>query len=208
MKINEEDKAYLKQLFSQSLKEKVNIIFIEGEGETTKEIKELYEDLILLDERINLVTYQKDSKEAKFLKAELTPATIIGGEKIFNAKFLGAPLGYEFSALIDDIIDASRRETRLKIKTKEFIKSIQKNIDIKVFVTPTCPYCPRAVRIAHQFAMENIRINASMIEAMEFPELADKYGVMAVPKIVINDSISFEGALPEEFFVEQIKKSL
>ncbi|MGC9132606.1 MAG: protein disulfide oxidoreductase [Candidatus Micrarchaeia archaeon] len=208
MKINEEDKAYLKQLFSQSLKEKVNIIFIEGEGETTKEIKELYEDLILLDERINLVIYQKDSKEAKFLKAELTPATIIGGEKIFNAKFLGAPLGYEFSALIDDIIDASRRETRLKIKTKEFIKSIQKNIDIKVFVTPTCPYCPRAVRIAHQFAMENIRINASMIEAMEFPELADKYSVMAVPKIVINDSISFEGALPEEFFVEQIKKSL
>jgi len=208
MKINDKDKAYLVNLFSQQLKEKVNLIFVEGEGEVTKEIKELYNELASLDQRINIVNYQKDSKEAKFLKADLTPATIIGGKKIFNARFYGAPSGYEFTALIDDIIDASRGETRLKQKTKEFIRSIEKNIDIKVFVTPTCPYCPRAVRIAHQFAMENLKINASMIEAMEFPELADKYAVMAVPKIVINDSISFEGALPEEFFVEQIKKIL
>lgn len=206
--IEEGDKAYLSNLFSQKLKEKVNLIYIEGKSETAEQIKSLYEELSAIDSRINLVVYSESSKEAKFFKIEYAPTTIIGGDKIYNAKFIGAPLGYEFSALVDDIIDASNRETRLKQKTKDFIRSISEPIDIKVFVTPTCPYCPRAVRLAHQFAMENLKVNASMIESMEFPDLADKYSVMAVPKIVINDKISFEGALPEEMFVDYIKKAL
>jgi alkyl hydroperoxide reductase subunit AhpF len=73
-----------------------------------------------------------------------------------------------------------------------------------VLQTPTCPYCPRAVRTAHQFAMENDKIKSAMIEAMEFYDLANQYSVMAVPKIVINDDVSFEGALPEENFLEYV----
>jgi predicted DsbA family dithiol-disulfide isomerase len=47
-------------------------------------------------------------------------------------------------------------------------------------------------------------IKGHMIEATEFMELAQHYGVMGVPKVVINDSVSFEGAYPEDAFLEYV----
>lgn len=56
--------------------------------------------------------------------------------------------------------------------------------------------------------MENELISADCIESSEFPELAGQYRVFAVPKTVINESDSLEGALPEEFFLDEILKTL
>ena len=53
-------------------------------------------------------------------------------------------------------------------------------------------------------AIENDEITADMIEALEFPHLANRYKVMAVPKTIINEELSFEGALPEPVFVEHV----
>ncbi len=128
----------------------------------------------------------------------------MGGKKIYNVIYFGIPAGHEFSSLLGDIIDASKGTTPLSKVTKEKLKSVTKPIDIKVFVTPTCPYCPQAVRIAHQFAIENSMIRSSMIEAQEFTELSNKYSVMGVPKIIINDSAYLEGAQPEEVFLEYV----
>ena len=57
-------------------------------------------------------------------------------------------------------------------------------------------------------ALENHLITSDMIEALEFPHLANKYQVMAVPKIVINDSVSFDGAVPEQVFIEYVLAAL
>ncbi len=56
--------------------------------------------------------------------------------------------------------------------------------------------------------MENELIAADCIESTEFPDLAGKYRVFAVPKTVINGTSSLEGAMPEEFFLDEILKSL
>ncbi len=56
--------------------------------------------------------------------------------------------------------------------------------------------------------MENDLIRADAIEATEFPELAGKYRVYAVPKTVINEDAFLEGSLPEEFFLDGILKAL
>ena len=58
--------------------------------------------------------------------------------------------------------------------------------------------------MAHRFAVESGRIVADMVEATEFPHLAQRYGVMGVPKTVANDLSAAEGALPEELFLENI----
>ncbi|MFN3528123.1 MAG: thioredoxin family protein [Candidatus Altarchaeaceae archaeon] len=55
--------------------------------------------------------------------------------------------------------------------------------------------------------MKNDLITADMIEADEFPELSEKYGVYYVPKVVINDKIEFVGSLPEEEFLEKVIES-
>lgn len=56
--------------------------------------------------------------------------------------------------------------------------------------------------------VNSARVRAEVIEATEFPELARRYQVMAVPRIVINDKIAVDGALPEQLFMEQVRKAL
>jgi predicted DsbA family dithiol-disulfide isomerase len=56
-------------------------------------------------------------------------------------------------------------------------------------------------------AIASDKVRAVAIEATEFPELSRAYKVMAVPKIVMNDRVEFEGALPEAQFVEAVVRA-
>jgi hypothetical protein len=51
------------------------------------------------------------------------------------------------------------------------------------------------------------RVRATAIEATEFPDLSRAYRVMAVPKVVINDRVQFEGALPEPEFLAAVLRA-
>lgn len=64
------------------------------------------------------------------------------------------------------------------------------------------------MRLAHRFAMENDLVRADCIESTEFPDLAAKYRVYAVPRTIINGTQAVEGAVPEKFLVETILKAL
>ena len=56
--------------------------------------------------------------------------------------------------------------------------------------------------------MLNAHVSADVVEASEFPELAQRYQIYGVPKTVINDRVAFEGALPEERFVSAVLRAL
>jgi glutaredoxin-like protein len=211
--ISKEDQDEIRRIFTERLREEVNVIIFtqEFECDYCKESRMLLTELAQLSNgkvKVQVYDFVKDNTKAQEFKINKIPATLIMGDKLYGIRYFGIPSGYEFSSLIDDIIDVSNRATRLSNSTKEKLKQINKPVNIQVFVTPTCPYCPRAVRLAHQFAMESQFIEADMIESIEFPQLANKYEVMAVPKIVINDSISFEGALPEPQFLDQVLLAL
>jgi hypothetical protein len=56
-------------------------------------------------------------------------------------------------------------------------------------------------------AVASDRVRATAIEATEFPELSRAYRVMAVPKVVINEHVQFEGALPEAQFLDAVLRA-
>ena len=62
--------------------------------------------------------------------------------------------------------------------------------------------------LAHKLAMASDLITADMVEASEFPHLANKYQVYGVPRTVINEDIHIEGAVPEAMLVEELMKVL
>jgi predicted DsbA family dithiol-disulfide isomerase len=64
------------------------------------------------------------------------------------------------------------------------------------------------VRLAQHMAIASPRVTAECIEATEFPELSQRYQVMAVPKIVINDKVQFEGAIPERDFLGAVLRAV
>jgi len=210
--LKEREKKLISEKLSRDLEKDVRLVVFtqDFECEYCATNRELMEDIASLSDKIKLEVFdfEKDYDKAQKWGIDKIPATAVFGIREYGIRFFGLPMGYEFPALIDTIIDASRGTTRLQPAIKEKIKSIREPVHIQVFVTPTCPYCPRAVRVAHQLAIENEFIRADMIEAIEFPQLANKYDVMAVPKTIINDTFSFEGALPESHFVEYILSAI
>jgi predicted DsbA family dithiol-disulfide isomerase len=61
-----------------------------------------------------------------------------------------------------------------------------------------------AASLAHKLAIANAHITADVVEVSEFPELAQRYSIYGVPKTVINETVQFEGAVPEQVFVAQV----
>lgn len=203
--ISEKDKKHLQKIFEKNVQTGVKILVFTQE-DRHKEIKELMQELATTSNKIEVELYDftRDSEKIKQYNIDKIPAIAIIGKEDYGVRFYGIPSGYEFSSLVEDIIDVSRGTTDLPEKIRNQLGSINKPIHIQVFVTPTCPYCPKVVRLAHKFAIENDLIISDMIEATEFPNLALKYRVMSVPKTVINEKIEFVGALSEEDFLEYI----
>ena len=64
------------------------------------------------------------------------------------------------------------------------------------------------MRLAQHMAIASPKVTAECIEANEFPDLSRRYQVMAVPKIVINDRVQFEGAIPERDFLGAVLQAV
>jgi len=194
---------------SDILKEATNPIKLSLFGSENNEyvgvVKDLLIDITKIS-NISLETFSLESNEAKKLKIMKEPVLIFNDFP--NARFMGVPSGHEFRTLLETIIMVSKKKTKLEAALIKKIKTISTPVDIKVFVTPTCPYCPPAVIMALQMAIENPLITGQMIEAMEFPTMSKKFEVMGVPKTVINESGSFEGAVPPHIFVQKVMENL
>lgn len=118
--------------------------------------------------------------------------------------FQGLTSGFEFATLIDAIERAGGPGAGLAEEVRQRLERLPRDIDISVFVTPSCPYCPGAASLANRMALSSARVHARTIEANEFPELSLRHGVRGVPHTVVNGDGSFVGALPEANFVDKV----
>ena len=154
-------------------------------------------------EEVNLIL---DREKSALFGIDRVPGIVLLRDGVdTRMRFLGAPAGYEFSSLIEAIILAGTDDSGLSPESKELIaEKATEPMDIKVFVTPTCPHCPRAVTLAHRMAVESPNISATCVEASEFHDLSRQYRVTGVPKTVSSGGAEILGALPEEDFVKGI----
>ena len=210
--ISEEDKKYLKEEFEKNLKDEVKIYIFTVKDNSCrycKETVEISQELATLSDLIEVKEFDLSSEEAKKMGIEHAPTTVITDGKNYGSRirYIGIPAGYEFSSLVEDIMSVSKRKVDFDEHVKEHLDQIDSPIRIQVFVTPTCPYCPKAVRVAHKFAQYNDNVIGEMIESIEFPDWADKFGVSSVPHIVINEDVQFVGAYPEENFIEFVMEA-
>ncbi len=211
MVLSDAQKEVIKKQFDRLTGDVELIVFTqENECQFCKETRELILELGALSPRIKTKVYDfvKNGDEDLKYNIKRIPAIAIVGKADYGIRYYGMPVGYEFSVIVDDIIDASRGATSLPENIKKKISEIKKPVHIQVFVSPTCPFCPRAARIAHQLAIESDFIRSDVIEMTEFPYLVQRYNVMSVPHIVINEDTAFVGAQPVEVFIEQINLAL
>jgi glutaredoxin-like protein len=206
--IPDEHKEHLKIELGEKLEKPVKLVVFTQQIECKfcADTRQLVQELAELNDKVQVEVHDfvADADKANEYGVEKVPALAIVGEKDYGVRFYGIPFGYEFQTLTESLVNVSRGRTDLTDKTKELLKEVKTPVHIQVFVTLTCPNCPVAATIAHKLAIENDLIKADVIDVSEFPHLALKYGVMGVPKVVINEKVEFVGALPEDLFVEHV----
>jgi glutaredoxin-like protein len=215
--ISQKDAEHLRQAFEAQLVDPVKLVVFTQtvECQFCAETRQIVEEVADLSDKIAAEVYNfvTDKAVADLYGVEKIPAiamlrSVNGEDKDYGIRFYGIPSGYEFTSVIEDIIDVSKGESGLQPKTKEALANITEPVHLQVFVTPTCPYCPQAVQLAHKFAMESDLIRGDMVEAIEFPHLSNKYGVMGVPRTVINESWHQEGAVPEPMMLAKVLEAV
>ncbi|HID38146.1 MAG TPA: glutaredoxin [Calditrichaeota bacterium] len=205
--LQEKDKEHIRNMFKDLSGEVKLILFTqEIECQYCRETRQILQEVSELSDKIKLQVHNfvTDKEIADKYTIDKIPATVIEGTKDYGIRYYGIPSGYEFSSLLEDILDVSRGDSGLSDQSKALLKEITAPLRLQVFVTPTCPYCPRAVRLAHKMAIENNNITGDMVEATEFPHLSMKYNVRGVPRTMIGEEIPIEGAIPENEFVKRV----
>jgi glutaredoxin-like protein len=215
--ISEKDAGYLRDEFAKGLLDPVKLLVFtqEHECQFCAETRQIVEEIADLSDKISAEVYDfvADKAQAELYGVDKIPAIVLlrqvdSGDKDYGIRFYGIPSGYEFTSVIEDIIDVSRGESGLQPKTKEAVAELTEPVHFQVFVTPTCPYCPQAVRLAHKLAIESDLIKADMVEAIEFPHLSNKYHVHGVPRTVINETVHQEGAAPEPMLLAKLLEAV
>jgi glutaredoxin-like protein len=175
-----------------------------------KETRQLCEEVAELSDQISIEIYDfvADKDKADEYGVDKIPAIVVVGAKDYGVRFFGIPSGYEFMSVLDGIKTVAAGQVELMPETLAFLEGLEEPLHLQVFITPTCPYCPRAVILAHHLAIASDKVTADMVEAIEFPHLAQKYSVMGVPRSVINETVHQEGAAPEPMLLERLKEAV
>lgn len=171
-------------------------------GDMLREIAGLHDMLSL---RVHY--FEDNPPEKAQYGVERVPAIVLRGQGGPFVKFYGMPGGTEFPAFLEALVDLSRNEVLLSEESVTALSGLQTDVTVKVFVTPTCQYCPGMMRAVFQAGMVSPHVRAEAIEVNEYPELADRYQVQAVPLTVIDDKVAIPGAMHEKDLVAQIVKA-
>lgn len=210
--LGQKEKEFLTKEFSGNLVNDVRLVVFTQETPCgfCKETVQVCQELAEVEPRIKVEVFDfaRDAMRARELRIDKIPAIAVIGAKDYGVRFYGIPSGYEFTTLVGTITDVSRGDSGLSPRNRELLRNVDRQVHIQVFVTPTCPVCPSAVRLAHRLAIESDMVWADMVESNEFVPLAQKYGVMGVPKTIINERFEIGGAVPEDLLVLHVLNAL
>ncbi|WP_457625409.1 thioredoxin family protein [Persephonella sp.] len=188
--LSEDIKKQLEKEFKELI-DPVELVLHKDGSELSDEIEDLLKDISSISEKIH---YRQSSLIECFDYPCIAVNTV---EKDFGIRFMGKPDGGEFNPFIKTILMVSKNEYDLTERTVELIEELDRQVDIKIFITKGCGWCPPVMLKMFSFALVSDYINATAIDCYAFQDLALKYNVAAVPKVVINDKAEFVGLREE-----------
>ena len=181
LNITEEKRKYFKQLF-EMMEEPVILRLLLDDCMESKQLLDYMIELSGLSHMLTIET--KASKDR-----EQIPAVYLCNYKgeWKGLSFHGIPAGYELTAFVMGIYNASGKGQEISDETRCKIKSIKKKLHIKVMVTLSCVSCPELVTAVQKIAALNKNVEAEIYDVAHFPALREKYKIKRVPCMVINE---------------------
>lgn len=215
--LTEQLSSELRDAFASTLDRPVDLrLVVSGQARTQESqgcrscgaAQELIEDVVATaPERLTLtmVDLDADPHDARAEGVTETPTLLVSepGQPA-RIRYQGLPSGYEFGTVVDAIERVSTSDPGITPANAARIEGLGEPVEIMVFVTPSCPYCPAAATLAQRLALATSNVTAVTVEATEFPELSRRHHVSGVPRIVVNGGGSFVGAMPEDPYVSEV----
>lgn len=201
------DTEVVKTKFYQ-LKNNVRLVCFSKESNCLhcQEAKKLFQHISELSSKIefDIYNFAINNNEDREYEIFDVPAVAIIGKKDFGIRYYCYPQSLELNNFLDDIIYVSTGEHHLPDYVMQKLKELKKKAQLKIFISPWCPYSLPAARTGLKLAIASDFIKVDIIDTSDFLEIADKYKVQAIPMTVVNETQSFYGALGEKHFVDNI----
>lgn len=118
------------------------------------------------------------------------------------------PGGHEFNSFIIALYNVAGPGQDVDPEAEERLKKLSRDVGIKVMVSLSCTMCPEAVIAAQKAAALSEHVRAEMIDLQHYPELKEKYRIMSVPCIVVNDRDVYFGKKNFAEMVELLETTL
>ena len=187
-------------IFSQDIINQLNVVFSRMEGNLQLDLhldsrpvsQELKGYMTELEKYTDKLTVQEADSASDY--AALLPFVEVltaSGEKTGLA-FHGVPGGHEFTSFILGLYNAAGPGQPLDPAIRERILAIDHKVHMQILVSLSCTMCPDLVAAAQRIASLNPLVTAEVYDIAHFPDLKEKYNVMSVPCLIINqDQVTF-----------------
>ncbi|MEM3364079.1 MAG: thioredoxin family protein [Candidatus Micrarchaeia archaeon] len=191
-----------------AMRNEVEILFFPGPDENSIRLHELLAELSGITPKLKVVFYDETAPETASFSIQNVPVMVFRGPGIKgDARFYGFPGGLEFPMFIEFIALAGSTERTGPLTG--VIPLVKDTLLVESLVSPTCHFCPTAAYLTLKLATMGEHIKGYVYEIQEFPHLAQKYQVQAVPRTIINEGkLDIRGAQPEDVLAMLIKKML
>jgi len=205
-----EEKAYrqLKELY-ENMPHEVSLLLFTAKGEKEPFNQAARQILQVMGQIASKITFKEfglSHEVARSWKVTQSP-TILFDPEHFKIRWLGAPVGEETRTLVLALQMMGYRTTGLSADSLKLLGKIRESRHIKLFVSPTCPYCPQQALNAFKGAIEKPDlISLEIVDIQANPDLARRYGAQSVPQTFANDKLIALGAQPEELFMASLEK--
>lgn len=159
-----------------------------------------------LTTKITVKEYDLDHEMAHRLGVESSPTIVIDPDR-YKIRWVGAPMGEEGRSFLEAMIMIGMGRSDLSDQSLGVLKQLEDERQVKVFVSPTCPYCPQQVVNGLKSAIERPDlVSLEIIDIQNRPDLAEKYSAQSVPQAYANEELIGQGAQQEEVFVASLLK--
>lgn len=178
--------AQLNAVFSRMESPLILKLYLDNRPVST-ELRGYMEELSKLTDKLSVEIMKESTEADPIVEIYRQDDTYTG------LAFHGVPGGHEFTSFVLGLYNAAGAGQKIDDDIKEALTKIDRRVDMKVLVSLSCTMCPDLVIAAQKMASVNENITAEVYDLNHFPEIKDKYQVMSVPCLVINDGekISF-----------------
>ena len=199
----------LKDIFTKFDK-KVKVVLIKDpEIAKSTQMEEFLSEISSLSDKIDFQSLNKNEnlELEKKIDAERFPTIAFFDQdnNFKGVKFSTLPGGHELNSFILALYNIAGTGQKISEESKKKIDSISTPHRIKIGVTLSCSRCPESVQSAQRIAIENSNLDVEVIDVFTFPKFREKFEIMSVPAIIIDDKLSGFGQKNIEQFLELIK---